>query len=295
MSLTVNTSTITLNNKHTIPAVALGTWEAQPGDAANAVKTALQNGYRHIDTAALYQNEAEVGQGIIDSGIPREEIFVTTKLSVYDYFNVEKAFEESLKKLKLDYVDLYLIHWPYAVDKDKGERIPERDFVDVYKDMQKLLRTNKVRSIGVSNFTEKKIKKLLADPEVTVKPVVNQIELHPLLPQTEFVHWLKEQGIEAEAYCPLGSSKAHLIDNEVIIKIAEKYKADPGQILVSWAVQRGTIVLPKSVTEHRIVSNLKTVILSDQDFEELNNLHKKVGITRVVNPPWNDFDDRFSS
>lgn len=295
MSLIANTTTITLNNKHTIPAVALGTWEAAPGDAAKAVKIALQNGYRHIDTAALYQNEAEVGQGIIDSGIPREEIFVTTKLSVYDYYKVEEAFEESLKKLKLDYVDLYLIHWPYAVNKEKGERIPERDFVDVYKEMQKLLKTNKVRSIGVSNFTEKKIKKLLADPEVTVKPAVNQIELHPLLPQTEFVQWLKANDIEVEAYCPLGSSKAHLIENDTVVKIAEKYKADPGQILVSWAVQRGTIVLPKSVTEHRIISNLKTVVLSDEDFEELNNLHKKEGIKRVVEPSWNDFDDRFSS
>ncbi|WPK24468.1 hypothetical protein PUMCH_001742 [Australozyma saopauloensis] len=290
MSLTVDTNTVTLNNKTTIPAVALGTWQASTGEAKEAVKVALQNHYRHIDTAALYKNEAEVGEGIIESGIPREEIYLTTKLAVTDFFNVQEAFEESLKKLKVDYVDLYLMHWPYAVNQETQERIP-CDFVDVYKEMQKLLKTGKVKSIGVSNFTKKKMERLLADPEVTVKPVVNQIELHPLLPQDEFIAWLKENDIQVEAYCPLGSSQANLIDNETIKTVAEKYHADPGQILVSWAVQRGTIVLPKSVTEHRIISNLKTVVLSDEDFETINNLHKKEGIKRVVNPKWNDFDD----
>lgn len=291
MSLTVDTHTVTLNDKHTIPSVALGTWEAAPGDARTAVKVALQNGYRHIDTAALYKNEAEVGDGIIDSGIPREDIFITTKLSVYDFYRVEEAFEESLKKLKIDYVDLYLMHWPYAVNPDSDKRDPKKDFVEVYKDMQKLLDTGKVRSIGVSNFTQKKIEKLLAAPGVTVKPVVNQIELHPLLPQTDFVEWLKSKDIQVEAYCPLGSSRTHLIKSETVNTIAQKYGADPGQILVSWAVQRGTIVLPKSVTEHRIISNLKTVVLSDEDFETLNDLHKKEGENRIVNPPWNDFED----
>lgn len=291
MSLTANTHTITLNNKYTIPVVGLGTFQAAPGEASTVVKTALQNGYRHIDTATVYKNEAEVGQGIIDSGIPREEIFVTTKLSIYDFFRVKDAFEESLSKLKLDYIDLYLIHWPYAVDPDTEKRVPNRHFVDVYKEMQKLLNTGKVRSIGISNFTKKKVQALLADPGVTVKPVVNQIELHPLLPQTEFVEWLKEQGIEAQAYSPLGSSQTHLIKNDTILSIAKKYGADAAQILVSWAVQRGTIVLPKSSNDSRIKSNLKTVVLSDEDFDTLNNLHKKEGIKRIINPSWNDFDD----
>lgn len=291
MSLVVNTKTQTFNNKYTIPSIGLGTWLAQPGEARDAVKTAIQQGYRHIDTAALYKNEDEVGQGIIDSGVPREEIFLTTKLSVYDFFRVAEAFDESLKKLKTDYVDLYLIHWPYAVDPSTEERDPKIDFVTVYKEMQKLLDTGKVRSIGVSNFTKKKIEKLLAAPGVTVKPVVNQIELHPLLPQTEFVQWLEENGILAQAYCPLGSAKSQLIDNETIVSVAKKYGADPGQILISWAVQRGTIVLPKSVTESRIISNLKTVILSDEDFATVNDIHKKLGVSRIVAPGWNDFDD----
>ncbi|RKP30029.1 Aldo/keto reductase [Metschnikowia bicuspidata] len=205
-------------------------------------------------------NEAEVGQGIKDSGIPREQIF-----------KVEKALLDSLRKLKLDYVDLYLMHWPYAVDKATGKRVESIDFVNMYKDMQKLL-------------------KLLADPEVTVKPVVNQIELHPLLPQDELVKWLKDRDGQVEAYCPLGSLKAGLLYNKIICKIAEKYGATADQILISWGVQRGTIVLPKSVTESRI-SNLKTVVLSDEDFKELNELHKKEGIRRVLAPSWNDFDD----
>lgn len=290
MSLHINTNTLKLNTGEPIPQVGLGTWQAtEEGAAYNAVKVALQNGYRHIDTAAIYGNEEEVGQGIKDSGVPREEIFVTTKLWNNDHKDVPGALATSLKKLGLDYIDLYLIHWPVSTDPATNEPYTDFDFVDTYKELQKLVGGGKVKAIGVSNFTLAKLKRLLADKDVTVTPAVNQIEAHPLLPQEELTQYLRDNGILVESYSPLGSTNSPLFKNEAIVAIAEKNKVEPAQVLVSWAVQRGTVVLPKSVTDSRIISNVKTFTLSDEDFAELNGLSEKYGVVRTCAPGFNDF------
>lgn len=292
VTLKNNTDTVTLNNGDKIPAVGLGTWKATEKDAAyKSVKAALQNGYRHIDTAAIYGNEEEVGRGIKDSGVPREEIYVTTKLWNADHKKAEEALNTSLKKLGLDYIDLYLIHWPYSVQPDTKQPYSDWDYLDTYKELQKLKATGNVKAIGVSNFTVKQLERLLADKDITIKPAVNQIEAHPLLTQPELTEYLKKNDIVIEAYSPLGSSNSPLFKNETVVAIAEKYQVEPAQVLVSWAIQRDTVVLPKSVTESRIISNLKTFKLSDEDFNTLNNLSQKDGVVRTCNPEFNDFDD----
>lgn len=278
----INNKKYQLNNGKEIPAVALGTWLASGNDCVEAVSFALQNGYRHIDTAAHYGCEKEVGQGIRESGIPREDIFLTTKVWNFDHKNVRGAFEDSMKRLCLDYVDMYLLHWPKSLDPATETPYKDWDFVDTYKEIQKLLDTGKVRSIGISNFTVAKARKLLADPEVTVKPVVNQIEGHPLLPQPELTKWFQDQGIIIECYCPLGSSETTLVTNDTIVEIAKKNNVDVGQVLVSWGVQRNTVVLPKSTTKDRILSNLKTFTLDDEDMNTLNTLTEKYGVQRTV-------------
>lgn len=290
MSLRINTNVLTLNNGKNIPAIGLGTWRAkEKGVAAKSVEAALRNGYRHIDTAAAYHNEEEVGQGIKASGVPRSDIFVTGKLWNTSHGDVEGALNTTLKKLGLDYLDLYLMHWPFNIDGDRKATPEEYDYLETYKKMQKLVGTGKVKSVGVSNFTKPILQKLLADKEVTVKPVVNQIEAHPLLPQEDLKAYLTEQGIVIEAYSPLGSSGAPLFKNETITAIAEKNNVEPAQVLISWAVQRGTVVLPKSVKETRIISNLKTFTLSDEDFSALNELSEKDGVTRTCDPIWGPF------
>lgn len=292
MSLHVNSKVYALNDGNKIPAIGLGTWRAsERGVATISVASALKNGYKHIDTAAAYGNEDEVGAGIKASGVPREEIFVTTKLWNTAHDDVEGALDSSLEKLGLDYVDLYLIHWPICVSGDKPAKPEEFDYLETYKKVQKLVATGKVKSVGISNFTKHKVQKLLADPEVTIKPVVNQIEAHPLLPQEELKEYLTEQGIVIEAYSPLGSHGAPLFANPTIKAIAEKNNVEPAQVLISWAVQRGTVVLPKSVKESRIISNLKTFTLSDEDFATLNKLSEVDGVVRTCAPVWDVFGD----
>ncbi|KAK6205628.1 aldo/keto reductase [Scheffersomyces amazonensis] len=290
--LTKNTTVFTLNNGVKIPAIGLGTWQAsEKGAAHNATKVAIENGYRHIDTAAGYQNEGEVGQGVKDSGVPRDEVFITTKLTNEDHKRVAQAFEESLKKLDVDYVDLYLVHWPVSTDPVSKKPFDDWDFVDTYKEVQKIYKSGKAKSIGVSNFTVKKLEKLLSDPEVDVIPAVNQIEAHPFLIQPELTEYLKKKGILIEAYSPLGSTNAPLVKNEVVSKIAEKNGVTPTSVLISWAIQRGTVVLPKSVTDSRIIANLDTFTLTTEDFEALNKINETFGTKRFANPPWNNFDD----
>lgn len=274
--------TLKLNDGHTIPAIALGTWRAKENEAASAVEFALKNGYTHIDTAYYYGNEEEVGRGIHVSGVPRKDIFVTTKLWNDEHKNVANAFHRSLKKLDLDYIDLFLIHWPISLNPDTGKPYEDHDYVDTWREMQKLLKTGKVRSIGVSNFDISRLERLLNAPGVTVKPVVNQIEAHPLLTQPELTKWCADHDIVVEAFAPLGSQGSHLLDNPDIKKLAEKYNVDAGRILISWGVQRKTVVLPKSSSFDRIALNLKIVELEQEDFEALNKLSDKYGVHRSV-------------
>lgn len=283
----------TLNNGTEIPAIGLGTWQLDNRHQFyDSVLYALKNGYRHIDTAACYQNEQYIGKAIADSGVPRNELFITTKVWNDRHKEVEKALDESLTKLGVDYVDLYLLHWPVSLDPQSGEPYADWDYVDTYKSLQKLYKeSGKIKALGVSNFTKKKLERLLNDPEVDVVPAVNQIEAHPLLTQVELYDYCNEKGIKIAAYSPLGSSKSPLIKNETVLEIAERNGVDAGQVLISWALQRKTIVLPKSVTESRLVSNLKTFVLSNDDFEKLNNLSEKYGVVRTCEMKHNNFDD----
>lgn len=290
MAPTQNKVSFKLNDGNKIPAIALGTWQVSNEDAYESVKTALQNGYIHIDTASAYGNEEGVGRGIKESGVKREKIYLTTKLWNPDHKNPEPALDESLKKLDTDYVDLYLMHWPINTDEERAAKPEEYDFIETYKALQPLVTAGKVKSIGISNFTKERVQKLLADKEVTIKPVVHQIEAHPLLVQPELVDYLASEDILIEAYSPLGSGSSLLLNNPFINELSRKYEVDSAQILISWAVQRKTVVLPKSVHKERIISNHRTVELSKDDFQKLTNLSGKYGVHRTNNPPWNVFN-----
>lgn len=291
MAPQVNNQYLTFNDGNKIPAVGLGTYKAtEPGSAYNSAKVALANGYRHIDTAARYGNEEEVGKAIKESGIPREEIFVTTKLWNADHDNAEAALDLSLKKLGLDYVNLYLVHWPVGnADLTKPAQPQDYTYIEVYKQLQDFVKQGKVKSIGVSNLTKLRVQALLADEGVYIKPVVNQIEAHPLLPQPDLKEYLDQENILIEAYSPLGSAQSPLFKNDTIVSLAKKNNVEPAQILVSWALQRNTVVLPKSVTEARVISNIKTIDLSEEDFDTLNKLSQKDGVVRTCNPKANVF------
>lgn len=226
-----------------MPWLGLGVYKSKEGEEVeNAVKTALKIGYRSIDTAALYENERGVGKAIRDSGIPREEIFVTTKVwnDRHGYDSTLNAFEESRKKLGLEYIDLYLIHWP----------VPEK-FKETWRALEKLYRDGLVRAIGVSNFQIHHLEELMESCEV--KPAVNQVEFHPLLTQKKLLVFCKEHNIQMEAWAPL--MRGGVLDAPIIKKIAEKYGKTPAQVVLRWDLQHGVVTIPKSVREERIKEN----------------------------------------
>ncbi|CAO1626812.1 unnamed protein product [Sympodiomycopsis kandeliae] len=294
----------TLNTGAKIPLVGLGTWQSAPGEVAKAVETSLRAGYRHLDCAFIYGNETEVGQGIRASGVPRSEIFVTTKLWGTFHRIPEEGLDLSLSRLGLDYVDLYLMHWPVAM-RAGPDKIPlkadgtrdldlERKFTDTWKDMAQLVKSGKAKAIGVSNVSKPLMEELLKNGGDIV-PAANQIELHPYLPQHDLVTYLQSKGIVAQAYSPLGSTGSPLLKEPVVVEIAKAHNADPGQIVLSWGAQRGVTVLPKSVTPSRIEGNLKTVSLSDEEMKRLDELSQQDGkAQRFIKPNWGfdlQFDD----
>ncbi len=250
-----------LNNGVEIPSTGFGVFKVEEGDEVyEAVLEALKAGYRLIDTAAIYGNEEGVGRAIKESGLKREEIFLTTKLwnSDQGYENAFTAFETSLKKLDTDYVDLYLVHWP---GKDK--------YVESYKALEKLYRDKRVRAIGVCNFHIPHLEKLLAETEVV--PVMNQIELHPLMNQEEIRTYCKEKGIQVEAWGPLMQGKADL-DAPVFVELGKKHGKSPAQIILRWHFQNKVLAIPKSVTPSRIKENINIFDfeLTDEDMEKIN-------------------------
>jgi len=252
---------------------------------------ALQNGYRHFDTAAGYANEKMVGKAIRASGIPRSEIFVTTKLANIDHHRVREAFELSLKELDCGYIDLYLMHWPQASISDgtaadgnfAASRFLKPDesptIHDTWKSMEELLETGKVKALGVSNFSIKTLTQLLSRCNIT--PTVNQVEMHPCLPQKELKAFCDEKGIILTGYSPLGRFKT-LIENETISAIAQKVKAKPAQVILSWAVQRGTTVVPKSEDNERMITNITLVKLPADDMKTIDQLHEHSGMHRSL-------------
>ncbi len=258
------TESVELSNGVSMPWLGLGVWQSQEGkEVEQAVKWALEHGYRSIDTAAIYRNEAGVGKAINASGVAREEIFVTTKVwnSEQGFDSTLAAFDQSLKLLNTDYVDLYLIHWPVA-DKYK----------DTWRALELLYRENKVRAIGVSNFLVHHLKDLL--PFCEIKPMINQVEFHPYLVQPTLLDYCASEGIQLEAWSPL--MKGKVTDIPELIRIGEKYHKSAVQVTLRWNLQHGVITIPKSVHQDRIISNadIFDFQLSEDDMAAIDALDR---------------------
>ncbi|MFB7641573.1 aldo/keto reductase [Peribacillus butanolivorans] len=256
--------TITLHNGVKMPQLGFGVFKVKNGsETVESVKKAIEVGYRSIDTAAVYENEEGVGQAIRESGISREELFITSKVWNTDqgYETTLQAFDDSLKRLGLEYLDLYLIHWP---GKDK--------YLETWKALEKLYNEGKVKSIGVSNFHVHHLEKLLANSEI--KPVVNQIELHPLLTQVEIRDYCEKHDIKVEAWSPLG--RGSLIEEPTINHIAKKHGKSSAQVLIRWHLQHEIVVIPKSITPSRIEENAQVFdfSLSLNEMNQIDALNK---------------------
>lgn len=239
--------TVTLNNGVSMPQLGFGVFQVSNEDVVEPVQVAIEAGYRSIDTAAIYGNEAGVATAIAESGVSRSDLFVTTKLwnDAQGHDSTLRAFDESLRKLRLDYVDLYLVHWP-APSKDA--------YVDTWRAFEKLYAEGRIKAIGVSNFHVPHLQRLFDETEIV--PTVNQIELHPNLPQTELREFHAKHDIATEAWSPLGQGKG-LLDDPTLGKLAAKHGRTPAQIALRWSLQLGNIVIPKSATPERIRSNIE--------------------------------------
>ncbi|KAB2579573.1 putative oxidoreductase [Lasiodiplodia theobromae] len=292
--------TVTLNTGHILPSIGLGTFQ-DPDEQEMSVYTALKCGYRHIDTAHNYGTEEQVGRGIRRSGVPREEIFITTKLwcNAHHPDDVEPALDDSLRDLGVDYVDLYLMHYPCAFKRGSdlmpsrpdGKIIPDStDFVDTWKAMEKLLDTGKVKAIGVSNFSQLEIERILK--EGSVVPAIHQTEMHPYLQQKDFVDWHESKGIKIIQFSPSGNLNAfyrnvewakdiakmtRLIDHPVLLEIAKKHEKSPIQIALAWGVVNGRCLIPKSTIEWQIRENLEadSIPLDEEDLSKIAQMDQK--------------------
>lgn len=277
--LTSLTSDLKLSNGVTIPGLGYGTYQTPPEDAYRAVTDALAVGYRHIDTAARYGNESGVGQAVKDSGLKREEVFITSKLwnTERGYDKTMAAFEKTLAELGTDYLDLYLIHWP-ANEKQFGQEAAALN-LDTWRAFEDLYKAGKIKAIGVSNFMPNHLEALLAQAEI--KPMVNQIEVHPGWPQTEAIRYCQRNDILVEAWAPLGEAAA--LSNPVLAKIAAKYDHTPAQVCLRWEIQQGILPLPKSVHKERMAENTKLFDfeLTEDEMDIIGALRKLGGQCKV--------------
>lgn len=235
---------VTLNNGIDIPALGFGVWQIDDLKVCeDAVIKAIQTGYRMIDTASIYLNEKAVGSAVRNGGVNRDELFITSKLWVQDhgYEKAKAAFQRTLDRLQLDYLDMYLIHWPFG------------DFLGAWKALEELYHEGKIKAIGVCNFTVEKLEELKANS--TILPVINQIELHPIFQQKEMVAYDRENNIVTEPWSPLGNGNAELLQNPELKSIAEKYSKTVAQVILRWHLQEGFVIIPKSITPSRIEEN----------------------------------------
>lgn len=261
------TDSSVLNNGVKMPWLGLGVWKAKEGNETVAVRSAIEAGYRSVDTAAVYGNEEGVAEGIRQSGIDRDQLFITTKVWNADqgYETTLKAFDTSMKKLGLDTLDLYLVHWPV-----KGK------FVDTWKAMEKLYREGYVRAIGVSNFNIHHLEELRQNSEIT--PVVNQVEYHPMLTQKELLAYCQERQIQLEAWSPLMQGN---LDHPLLVELGQKYGKSPAQIVIRWDLENKVVTIPKSITPERIRQNADVFdfTLSAEDVEKISalNENKRIG------------------
>lgn len=262
---------ITFYNGNEMPIVGLGTFRVENNDeCAASVKHAIENGYTHIDTAMIYENEDKVGQGIAEglasTGLKRSDLFITSKLWLDDYGrqNVADAYETSLNKLGLDYLDLYLMHWPGT---------DEALMIDTWQGMEDLYKNDKVKNIGVSNFNIEHLEALLA--QVSIKPVINQVEFHPYLLQSSLNRYLEVQNIHMESWSPL--MNAQILEDKTVNAVANEVGKSPAQVIIRWNIEHGVVVIPKSVTPSRIEENINVFdfALTAEQIEKLDNLNEE--------------------
>ncbi len=274
--------TIDLNDGVKIPQLGFGVFQIEPGETADAVKTALEVGYRHIDTAEMYQNERGVGQGIRDAGVERGDVFITSKLSngLHKPDDARRAFDGTLDALGFDYVDLFLIHWPLPT-------LYDGDFVSTWQTLEEFKRDGRARSIGVSNFQVAHLERLAKETDTV--PSVNQIEVHPYFTNDEVRAYGQQHGIATEAWSPIAQGK--VLDDQVVAGIASATGKSPAQVVLRWHIERGDIVFPKSVTPQRIKENFEIFDfeLSPDDVDALSELDRGSNGRTGPNPEGFDY------